>query len=242
MKLPAIQFYPADWRKDPGIQALSYEERGVWFELLCLMHESSKRGYLFLNGKAISEERLAIILNLDNHKVKQILTTLLDCGVASLCEETGAIVSRRMVRDDLLIQIRRNAGKQGGNPILLKQKTTTPVKQNPTPSSSSSSSTTVIPHTPKTERVVDNSFAEFWNAYPRKEGKAKAVTAWGRVKSFEIQSLMGSLDAQKKSESWQKEAGRFIPHPASWLNGRRWEDELSESFNSITTKPIPTGC
>jgi hypothetical protein len=39
-KLPALQWYPADWRKDPGVQALSLHDRMVWFEMLMLMHES----------------------------------------------------------------------------------------------------------------------------------------------------------------------------------------------------------
>jgi hypothetical protein len=148
MKLPAFQFYPADWRKDPGIQALSRHDRSVWFDLLCIMHESDERGVLLLAGKPIPEEALARMLNLDNQEVKQTLSTLLTYGVASRREEDGAIYSRRMVNDQKTIEMRRNAGKQGGNPVLLKQvdnqevnqKPTTGVKQKPTPSSSSSTS------------------------------------------------------------------------------------------------------
>ena len=50
--LPALQFYGGDWRKDPGIQALNYFDRGVWFEMLLMMHESEDRGKLVLNGRA----------------------------------------------------------------------------------------------------------------------------------------------------------------------------------------------
>ena len=32
-KIPAFQFYPADWRKDPGVQSLSYNDRGIWIEI-----------------------------------------------------------------------------------------------------------------------------------------------------------------------------------------------------------------
>jgi uncharacterized phage protein (TIGR02220 family) len=45
-----------------------------------------------------------------------------------------------MVADESRCQVRREAGKLGGNPRLLKQKSTTEDKQIPTPSSSSSSS------------------------------------------------------------------------------------------------------
>lgn len=139
-KLPAIQFYPGDWRKDLGVQSLGYFDRGVWFELLCLMHESEDRGKLLLNGAPMPDDAIGRVLGLD----KQILTTtlakLVTAGVASRDEQTGALMCRRMVRDENLRKVRTDAGKRGGNPALLNQKPTTGVKQIPTPSSSTSSS------------------------------------------------------------------------------------------------------
>jgi hypothetical protein len=141
MKLPAFQFYPGDWRKDTGVQSLDYQSRGVWFEILCLMHESENRGILTLNSKAMPESALARLLGLDEILLKQIITTLLNHGVASRDELTGAIMCRRMIRDEKLRKVRAEAGKQGGNPALLKQKQTTKDNQISTPSSSSSLST-----------------------------------------------------------------------------------------------------
>ena len=140
MKMPALQFYPADWRKDPAVQSLNYHDRGVWFEMLCLMHESSARGVLLLNGMPMPGEALARILGLDNQTLNQTLTILLTYGVAKKRHEDGAVYSKRMVSDERLCEIRRKAGKLGGNPLLLNQNPTTGVKQVPTPSSSSSSS------------------------------------------------------------------------------------------------------
>jgi hypothetical protein len=139
-KLPAFQFYPGDWRKDPGVQSLDYHTRGVWFELICLMHESEERGVLLLNGKPMPDEAAARLLGLDKQNLTTTLTTLLTYGIASRRESDGAIFSRRMVRDEEIRKLRANAGKMGGNPLLLKQNPTTGVKQNPTPSSSSSTS------------------------------------------------------------------------------------------------------
>lgn len=172
-KLPAFQFYPADYMKDPGIRILSHHDRGVWVDCLCLMHESEQRGLLMINGKAMTDAELARALGLPLHDpnplifaglseylLKQIpttdltntLTRLLDVGVASRHEETGALMSRRMVRDEALRQIRTECGRLGGNPNLVggldnqnstnrdKQKRTNRDKQKPTPSSSSSSS------------------------------------------------------------------------------------------------------
>ncbi|MES2024476.1 MAG: conserved phage C-terminal domain-containing protein [Pseudomonadota bacterium] len=143
MKMPAMQFYPADWRKDLAVQALGYYERGVWFEMLCLMHESSERGVLLLNEVPMPDDVVARLLGLDNQTLNQTLSTLLTYGVAKRRQDDNAIYSKRMVADEKLCEIRRSAGKLGGNPALLNQKQTTGDKQNPTPSSSSSSSTTV---------------------------------------------------------------------------------------------------
>jgi uncharacterized phage protein (TIGR02220 family) len=142
MKMPALQFYPADWRKDLAVQALGYHDRGVWFEMLCLMHESSERGVMLLNGAPIAEDVIARLLGLDNQTFNQTLGTLLTYGVAKRRQDDNAIFSKRMVDDEKLCKIRREAGKLGGNPALLKQKETTGDKQIPTPSSSSSSSST----------------------------------------------------------------------------------------------------
>jgi hypothetical protein len=147
-KLPAIQFYGGDWRKDMGVQSLSYHHRGIWFEILLLMHESERRGLLLLNGRAMSDDELSRVLGLDNQNTTKAITELLTSGVASRDPKTDALMSRRMVRDQRLREIRQKVGKLGGNPALLKkrdenldkQKSTTGVKQVPTPSSSSSAS------------------------------------------------------------------------------------------------------
>ena len=139
-RLPAFQFYPADWRKDPGVQSLDFETRGIWWEIICLLHESDERGVLLLNGQPMPEGALCRLLGLDNQKLTTALTTLLTYGVAKRRESDGAIYSKRMVADEKLRQIRKDAGSKGGNPLLVKQNTTTPVKQKRTPSSSSSSS------------------------------------------------------------------------------------------------------
>ena len=131
-KLPAFQFYPGDWRKDVGVQSLSFHDRGVWWEMLCLMHETERRGVLVLKGHAMSDESIGNLLGLDKQNLTSTLTNLLTSGVASREEETGAIYSRRMVRDENIRQIRSEAGSKGGNPVLLNQKSTTRDKQIPT--------------------------------------------------------------------------------------------------------------
>lgn len=70
---------------------------------------------------------------------------------------------------------------------------------------------------------VDN-FDAFWIAYPRKVGKSAALKSWNKLNP-PIDDILAALKWQVKSEQWMKDAGQFIPHPATWLNQGRWQDE-----------------
>ncbi len=72
-----------------------------------------------------------------------------------------------------------------------------------------------------------SSFSTFWTAYPRKVSKASALKSWQKINpDSSLQGeILKAIEWQSVQPDWQKENGKFIPHPATWLNGRRWEDE-----------------
>lgn len=74
----------------------------------------------------------------------------------------------------------------------------------------------------------DPGFQAFWSAYPRKAAKANALKAFEKLNPDGdlMKMMIGALSRWSKSEQWTKDAGQFVPHAATWLNGRRWEDEL----------------
>lgn len=67
-------------------------------------------------------------------------------------------------------------------------------------------------------------FLAFWDAYPRRVGKGAAWKVWKRER-IALAPVLKALSWQVRSEAWTKDAGAFIPHPATYLNQRRWEDE-----------------
>lgn len=73
----------------------------------------------------------------------------------------------------------------------------------------------------------DELFARFWAAYPKKRSKGQAEKAWAKLQPDEqlVEVMLTAIERAKKSEEWRKENGRYIPYPASWLNGKRWEDD-----------------
>jgi hypothetical protein len=70
-------------------------------------------------------------------------------------------------------------------------------------------------------------FDRFWQAYPRKTAKPQAAKAFARLRPDEplLLRMLAALALQRQSAQWQRDDGQFIPHPSTWLNGRRWEDE-----------------
>lgn len=70
-------------------------------------------------------------------------------------------------------------------------------------------------------------FEEFWKAYPKKRAKDDARKAFDKRKPTRalLDTMLKALREQAQSAQWQKDAGQFIPHPATWLNDGRWQDE-----------------
>lgn len=71
-------------------------------------------------------------------------------------------------------------------------------------------------------------FEAFWSLYPRKQAKQDAIKAWNALKpdeEFYEFTIEPALKKQIKSDQWTKDNGKFISLPASWIRGRRWEDE-----------------
>jgi hypothetical protein len=70
-------------------------------------------------------------------------------------------------------------------------------------------------------------FESFWAIYPNRKAKQEALKAWTKLKpDLQLQaSIIQAVLEQSQGADWQKEAGRYIPHAATWLNGARWFDE-----------------
>jgi len=60
-------------------------------------------------------------------------------------------------------------------------------------------------------------------------GKGEAEKVWKRLKPGGelLTQMLAAISAARRSVQWQRENGRYIPNPATWLNQRRWEDELT---------------
>ena len=73
-------------------------------------------------------------------------------------------------------------------------------------------------------------FEQFYQAYPRKVSREKAEAAWKKLAKEKtlppLATILNALDVAIKAHEWTAERMQFVPHPASWLNQKRWTDEL----------------
>jgi hypothetical protein len=74
--------------------------------------------------------------------------------------------------------------------------------------------------------VDETDFDRFWDAYPRKEAKPAARRAWSRLKPDRgtVERILADVADRKDLDPlWQTR--RTIPHPGTYLNGERWNDD-----------------
>lgn len=138
-------------------------------------------------------------------------------------------------------------GKKGGRP----RKSKTEEKQSvfeeseglfekPKKSEKSQQNKTKLNQTKPNKTVEDiSSFSLFWEAYPKKVGKVDARKAWSKLAPDEAMTadIMKGLSKWKRSEQWTRDDGKFIPHPATWLRGERWNDEVQVATPSDRHPP-----
>jgi len=90
----------------------------------------------------------------------------------------------------------------------------------------------------RARRADDPHFERFWSAYPRRLAKADARRAWEKLAPDEItiEAILEGVRRHALSEQWRRDSGQFIPYPATFINKRRWEDDVDQ----VTLADLPT--
>lgn len=80
-------------------------------------------------------------------------------------------------------------------------------------------------------RGAADGFDRFWASYPRRVGKKDAVAVWKKISPDDalVDRIVAGVERWKRSEQWTKDEGRFIPYPATFLRGERWNESDSVS-------------
>jgi len=212
-KLPALMFYVGDWLSDNCVRSLSLEARGLWFEMLCQMHKSDRRGYLQLKGKPIDAVTLARMSGGGTAQVSRLLRELKTSGVFSQTDN-GIIYNRRMVADQAKRFKCSEAGRRGGgNPKLATFKGT------PKGAVKGHSKGAL-----EDENESENAIERLLTLYPIKTSRGRTEEAIRQALCLADETTLTTALHRYIAECAGRHP-RFIKYPETWFNGRCWEDE-----------------
>lgn len=102
------------------------------------------------------------------------------------------------------------------------------------------SRTITSPNGVRSKPQSDPNFDRFYELYPRHEGRIAALKAWQKLKPNPglADLIVKHVDLRKQTD-WRDRERKHIPLPASFINGRRWEDEIGPGANgSGASRPL----
>ncbi len=247
--LPYIRFFSADYLADT--QHLTTEQHGAYFLLILNYYQTGKT----LDN---SDDRLAVVAHLSNKRwqsVKSALSPFFEISVDNqwrhgriefelqkVLEKSrktsyaGKESARRRRNEELerLAQIEREkAEKEATNvptdvPTDVQQKGQQNVNHTEAEAEAEAEAL---------KRIVQTSFERFWEIYPRRDGKKKALEAFEKaLKTTTIETI---LEGVTRYIEFLKTTTQQTAMPATWLNGERWNDEVLALANSGPTVQLP---
>ena len=220
-KDPAMLFYTKDFLT--GVALLKMKERGQYITLICLQQQL---GHMTLQqmeqavGK-ISQDLLAKYVQDEDGKYYNVRADIEIGKRQAHCENQKKNIEKRW-------------GKKANADTVVDTK--------PIPDEYHGTYhgiTTVIPLANASNKQDDidqvktgaqeerdKQFDAFWSVYPRKVGKGAARKAFDKIPKSAWPKLVPAVEQQKQSTQWRRDGGQYVPHPATWLNQGRWEDEV----------------
>ena len=78
---------------------------------------------------------------------------------------------------------------------------------------------------------------DFWTLYPRRVAKLDARKAWAKMTPAQQMAAIVACASWRKV--WAGKDLDYLPYPATWLNGERWEDELPPEYRQTTAAHAP---
>jgi hypothetical protein len=230
---PFLKFYTSDWRSDPRLKMCSAGARGVWIEMICLMHEANPYGHLLVHGQPPNEAQLASLTGIPIAELTDYLGELERMGVFSTTRE-GVIYSRKLVRMKSKSAKARKNGKLGGNPSLGNNKENPrslklPDKGSDKPQSPEARSQRDNNSEDKSSSLSssrgardDDGYQKFLEVHPKPRETARGEQAW--QEAIEAGNAAGALIAA--AQRYATAARTFDPdkvkYSDNWLAEGTW--------------------
>ncbi|WP_195985334.1 Lin1244/Lin1753 domain-containing protein [Clostridium sp. D33t1_170424_F3] len=221
-----------------------------WFKLLELLCRSN--GHCYNCAENGNKRYLVAYMKVDEEKANAILEALVDMGkidrelwegaqiiwCQNLVDNLSNMYSKRTVSAPIkpvlgelsgrkLDEIDERGGETGTPPDEADEGAGTPPPTAPKPRRKKPSSLS---------KKQEERFNRFWHAYPKKVAIGETEKAWAKIDPDDelAEKIIKAVEDAKRLDSRFREP-RWTPHPATWLNGREWENE----YDTTTQKGGP---
>jgi len=196
----------------------------VYCHLLVCASNATERG----RTQSFCSEDVASSLDMETEQVEQII---------------AAMQGRVLESDKLMGWEKRQVAREDGAAERAKawreaKKQAKPAETNATERNRTQAERKQTPDKDKDKdkntNTVDqpDGFDSFWSAYPKKVGKPAALKAFRSARiNGHLPEVLADIEDKAGSEAWTKAGGQFVPNPATYLNQRRWEDQIDAGPN-----------
>ncbi len=217
-----------------------------WFKLLCLAGKSNNSGVFVLNDKiAYNDEMLASIFRMPVSSVRLSLNTFQNFGMIELIDGVITIPNwdkhqslesyEKKKEYDRQYQAQKRLEKQK----IVENRTTNRTSIVLLDKDIDIEEDKDIELKKEISKEKSDAFDTFWKAYPKKVGKEKCFNWFKshKVDSDLLKKMLNKIEEYKNTKQWSNP--QYIPHPYTWLNQGRWDDEIEqETFSSYSKTPI----
>lgn len=221
----------------------------IWFKLLCLAGKQNNSGVFQINGRIpYTDEMFATIFRRKINTVRLALHTFEQYGMIEIINNTVTIPNWGKHQSIEQIEARREYQRNYQRQYYAKQKALAEGKNSkrlekrldkdldkqnlntPDKNREDKKREEDTISRKRDDGMIHPGFDDFWSVYPRKVAKQTAIKAWGKTGANDSQALTDTIiaDVKRRVDSeWKGKDVQYIPHPATYLNQRRWEDETS---------------
>lgn len=230
-KYPWIKFFHGDWRNDPRVGMCSPATRGIWLELVCIMHEMDRTGEI--SG---SYDQLARLCRCNVDEIKCAINELQLTKTADVTECNGnvTVINRRMKREcNERVSSRKRVKKHRKESAC--NTVETPMKRQcngdvTVQKSEYRSKNNIINNNKNNNKNNNSAFERFWNQYDKKINRQKCEKKWISLTQKDRDAILSALPDYIKATPDKA----YRKHPMTYLNNRGWEDEIVKKKHGAT--------
>lgn len=208
---------PVAFFTNPYYKDLSNDSKMAYSILKNRLTLSIKNNWLDNDGAVYifyTQDKLSEIMNISKRTITNVINQLKENNLIDVVQQGRGLPAKIYVKK---LKPNTNASKNDFIESNNKQDTIDEIKEEKQ-----------VKEKSKTENKQQEYFSIFWASYPKKVGKGAAEKSWKKIKPTKdlLEKMLNAIETAKQSMQWNKDNGQYIPNPATWLNQKRWEDEI----------------